>query len=313
MRTKLYIAILIVLFSGVLVGCQSVAEGTDLGTFIHYNDFAWRKYAPDTLHITLDITENDSKQPVKLDLYKLDDNTGCYVSTGSEVQLFADGEACPGNVLTIYPGDTEIVLGLVFSPDAEEKEHNWIFKVVDMGELECVNNVEMQVGTDLTTMAMKAEMKHVWNPLALALLIVAIAFGVFVLAWFAFLRRLCIPTFTFDNMQVLYFDGENRAGREDLSIKGARKIICSSSPKMQGGFNRLVFGRIEYLTNSFWTSTVEMKPCDLDQISVQEIINEGSTSGTYRMSSLISSTNGPKRPFVIKQKNTELIAKISVG
>ena len=312
MRTKLYIAILIVLFSGVLVGCQSVAEGTDLGTFIHYNNFAWRKYTPDTLHITLDIAENDSKQPVKLDLYKLDDDTGGYVPTGSEVQLFADGEACSGNVLTIYPGDTEIVLGLVFSPDAEEKEHSWIFKVVDMGELECVNNVEMQVGTDLTTMAMKAEMKHVWNPLALTLLIVAIAFGVFVLAWFAFLRRLFFPTFTFDNMQVLYFDGESSKGIESISLEGVRKVVCSSSPRTQGMLNRLVLGRVEYLTNPFWINPVEMCPFGADQISVQEVMTSEAIIGVYHMGSLITSSNSPKKPFLVKQKKTELIAKVSV-
>ena len=306
MKQIIYIVALVCAL--VLSGCDtSIKKCHDFGRQVHYPDFPLCKFVPDTLYKTLSIVESNAYTPFKLQLRaKGGEPVGVDV-----VQLYADGKKCDGNVITIHPDQKQILLGLVFSKEACEGKYKWCLMVHSSGCVEVFNGQPKD--NELSLFTLTAKKKCTMNPLALALLLVAIAFGVFVLAWFAFLRRLCIPTFTFDNMQVLYFDGENRAGREDLSIKGARKIICSSSPMMQGGFNRFVFGRIEYLTNSFWTSTVEMKPCDLDQISVQEIMNEGSTSGTYRMSSLISSTNGPKRPFVIKQKNTELIAKISVG
>ena len=165
MRTKFYIAILVSLFCGVLVSCQSDSVGADLGTFIRYNDRAWCKYTPDTLHMTLVITENDSDQPVKFKLYSMDDDTGNYVATGSEVQLYANGKVCQSNVLTICPSDSEIDLGLIFTKDAEEDDYKLIFKVVDMGDLECINNAEVCVGADLSNMTMNVKVNDIWNPL----------------------------------------------------------------------------------------------------------------------------------------------------
>jgi hypothetical protein len=276
MRTKFYIAVLIVLFSGVLVGCQSVAEGTDLGTFIHYNNFAWRKYTPDTLHITLDIAENDSKQPVKLDLYKLDNKTGGYVPTGSEVQLFADGEACPGNVLTICPGDTEIVLGLVFSPDAEEKEYKWIFKVVDMGELECVNNVEMQVGTDLTTMAMKAEMKHVWNPLAKGVVIVlGIIFGLLML-WLLLIRFLW-----FDYFKVAKVNLGTSEKLYTKRVKGLLSLTFTAKRQQQSILERWFVGERMYVVDAFFEAgDIVIVPKNKKSVGIRGVQNYDATSTT---------------------------------
>ena len=292
-----------------LVGCSELTKNNyDWGKQVHYPNFPLCKFVPDTLYKTLSIDESNARVPFELQLRKKKDGQHVAVNV-NEVQLYADSEKCDNNIVTIHPGQKKIRLGLVFSDKAEEGKYQWCFMVHKANQVEVFNGQT----SDKEIFSWTAKKKCTMNPLALALLLVAIVFGVFVLAWFAFLRRLCIPTFTFDNMQVLYFDGENRAGREDLSIKGARKIICSSSPKVQGGFNRFVFGRIEYLTNSFWTNTVEMKPCDLDQISVQEEMSAENVSETYRMNYQLSSVNGPKKPFVVKKKNTELIAKISVG
>lgn len=177
------------------MSCQSDSVGADLGTFIRYNDRAWCKYTPDTLHMTLVITENDSDQPVKFKLYSMDDDTGNYVATGSEVQLYANGKVCQSNVLTICPSDSEIDLGLIFTKDAEEDDYKLIFKVVDMGDLECINNAEVCVGADLSNMTMNVKVNDIWNPLTKVVVIVSsIIFGLLLL-WLLVVRFLWFDYF----------------------------------------------------------------------------------------------------------------------
>ena len=106
-----------------------------------------------------------------------------------------------------------------------------------------------------------------------------------------------------------------KIGIESITIKKARKIICSSSTQKQSLINRIFLGRIEYLENSFWTTTVEMTPFG-DQIFIKEVINssaKSTTNNTYRIGGNISSINGPKNPLVIKHNNSQMTAKVIVG
>ncbi len=299
----------IFVFAIVFCSCNNSTKNCyDWGKQVHYPDFLFCKFVPDTLFKTLSVDESNAPTPFELQLRKKENNTYKPVST-DEVQIYANGKACPNNVITIHPGAKKIRLGLVFSTEAIEGKYKWYLMVHKAGKVEIFNGQTK----DNEMFTWNVKKKVTMNPFASVLLWIAIIFSTLVVAWFTFLRRLCIPTFTLGNMQVLYFDGEVRAGREDLTIKGVRKIICSTSPKAQSGFNRLVFGRIEYLTNPFWTTPVEMTPFGVDQISVQEEMCEEVLSKTYHMGTLISATNGPKRPFIAKKKNTSLEAKISVG
>lgn len=276
MRTKKYIAILVVLFSGVLVGCQSDAVSTDFGTFIHYDNFAWCKYTPDTLHKNLVVTENDSQQPVKLGLYKLDDDSGRYLPTSSEVQLYANSELCKNNVLTICPGDTEIDLGIVFAPDAERKAHKWIFKVLDMGGLECINNTESHVGTELTTMTMGATMDHIWNPLAKGLVLVLGAILGLLVVWFLVIRLLL-----YDYFGVAKVNLETPERLYSKKVKGLLSITFTAKKQTQSGFERLFVGERLYVVDEFFEAgDIVVEPKNKKSVRIKGVQNYDATSTT---------------------------------
>ena len=163
-----------------------------------------------------------------------------------------------------------------------------------------------------TNVVWQVEYEKVWNPIVTFLMWLGIFIVSLLVLWFALIRWIVFPTFAFDNLQVTYFEGESRKGREDCTLHGARKIICSASPKYQSGLNKLFCGRIEYLTNPFWTTQVVMTPCGSDGITINEDMKAGDAA-SYRMTAMITAQNGPRRPFVVKRTKSELVANISIG
>ena len=276
MRTKFYIAILVSLFCGVLVSCQSDSVGADLGTFIRYNDRAWCKYTPDTLHMTLVITENDSDQPVKFKLYSMDDDTGNYVATGSEVQLYANGKVCQSNVLTICPSDSEIDLGLIFTKDAEEDDYKLIFKVVDMGDLECINNAEVCVGADLSNMTMNVKVNDIWNPLTKVVVIVSsIIFGLLLL------RLLVVRFLWFDYFKVAKVNLGTTEKLYTKKVKGLLSLTFTAKRQQQSILERWFVGERMYVVDDFFEAgDITIVPKNKKSVGIRGVQNYDATSTT---------------------------------
>ena len=289
--------------------CKTELEGKNLGTSIHYDDFLWETYTPDTIFQTISI-EADFDEPVTLGLFEKE----TCMPVGEKIQLYSNGEFCTHNQITINPGDTQINLAFVYTTDESSKDQ-WYFCVVNPGDLDRINSKVAKNGLPLPEMTMKAERKHIANPLAKIVMWIGIILGALIILWFAVLRRLFISSFSITNMQVIYYNGDDKLANESITIKKARKIICSSSTQKQSLINRIFLGRIEYLENSFWTTTVEMTPFG-DQIFIKEVINssaKSTTNNTYRIGGNISSINGPKNPLVIKHNNSQMTAKVIVG
>ena len=131
----------ILAFALLLAGCESINPETcqDWGKQVHYSDFWFKKFVPDTLYKTLNIdADGEIAQNVELQLYKKDGNQVKAVPT-SEVQLFADGAICPNNVICILPHTKSVRVGLVFTKEAQRGDYKWYLKVKNGGDVEVLN------------------------------------------------------------------------------------------------------------------------------------------------------------------------------
>ena len=288
---KIYNLFYIATMALFLASCGShEGQGFYIGKSKGYSDFLWSKYNWDqvvlpTQSLQLDMGDIAFTQPIKLQVVYLDEN-GNYLpvnsSKGRYITVLRDGKVIEGRDITISPSDKKLDLQFRFN------------KVASTG-------VEWQV-----------KYEYGLNPLLIGLIWFCIIIVALLVLWFALLRWIIFPSFAFDNLQVTYFDGESRKGREDCTLHGARKIICSKDPKYQSGLNKLFCGRIEYLTNPFWETTVVMTPCGSDGITVNEDLKAGDAA-TYRMTAMITAQNGPRRPFVVKRTKSEMVANISIA
>ncbi len=296
-------------------------QGYYIGKSKGYSDFLWKKFDWNkvelpTQSLQLDMGELHFTQPIKLQVVYLDEN-GNYLpvnsSKGRHITVLQNGKALEGSDIVIRPVDKNLDLQFRFNKVANPGTYRLFLKILDCGDLDQINGEEAKAGHVIGTgLEWQVKYEYGLNPLLIGLIWLCIIIVAILVLWFALLRWIIFPTFAFDNLQVTYFDGEVRKGREDCTLHGARKIICSASPNSQSGLNKLICGRIEYLTNPFWATTVEMTPCGSDGIAVNEDLKAGEAA-TYRMTAMITAQNGPRRPFVVKRTKSEWVANISIG
>lgn len=296
-------------------------QGFYIGKSKGYSDFLWSKYNWDqvvlpTQSLQFDMGDIEFTRPIKLQVVYLDEN-GNYLpvnsSKGRYITILENGKAIDGSDITIRPADKKIDLQFRFNKVATPGTYRLFMKILDCGDLDQINGEEAKAGNIISTgVEWQVKYEYGLNPLLIGLIWLCICIFALLVLWFALLRWIIFPTFAFDNLQVSYFEGESRKGREDVSLHGAYKIICSANPKSQGIFSRIFCGRIEYLTNPFWNATVVMTSCGSNGIAVNEDMKAGAAS-SYRMTSMITAQNGPRRPFVVKRVKSELTANISIG
>ena len=324
---KLYIIISVAIASLCLFACTSVDQGQGrfLGKSIGYKDFLWQKCDWEKVDLPIQSLQLNTKgikfkQPVELQVVYLKDKDTEYKEAYKIIDVLRAGEEKPlrKGIIKITPKDEELNLQFRFNENIRKEKYGTgvyklYFKILNHGDLDQINYAEAKNGSIIETdVFWQVQYEDVMPPLEKALIFICLFIVALLVLWFALLRWMIFPTFAFDNLQVTYFDGENRKGREDCSLHGTRKIICSASPQSQSRLNKLFCGRIEYLTNTFWTTPVVMTPCGSDGIAVNEDLKAGETA-TYRMASLITHQNGPRRPFIVKRVKSEMTASVSIG
>ena len=286
LRNKLFLLILTVI-SIVTVSCNKVnVENAVLwGKTNTYDPFLWKKQVPDTLKQTLCFDFNDDavrylSTPLKLGVFKKDDNGHLRQVKKDEMELFVNGKAVEGNTISVNSSESEIEVGVVFSPNAKDKIHHWYIKPIDTAGLDRINDKD-SYGQDEAIMEIKLQKRHVMNPLAEGLM----WFGITVLAalilWFVVLKQIFFPTFRVTRLQLV--------GPEpylsQLKIKGYRMCILSASPQKQNWFNRVFTGAIKYEVNPMWSAPVIFEPRDKKSVRVRPDKN------TYSVDARILKTN----------------------
>ena len=141
MSNRLFKALAIVLFASITVSCDhniEVKPPFAWGRYDSYDDFLWKKCAPDTLRRTLVFDFNEDARnyldrPVIIGIYKKDDNGNLQEISPEEAQLVIGDKSCPNNRIAVEADCKELKLGIVFTRQAEDKVHCWYFKIIDNG------------------------------------------------------------------------------------------------------------------------------------------------------------------------------------
>lgn len=252
-------------------GCGRKADSKSVswGRTDTYDPFLWKRQTPDTLKRTLCFDFNDDAQkymrtPLKLGVFKKDDDGHLRQVQTDEMQLFVNGRPLEGNVITVRSDDREVEVGVVFSPGAENKTHYWYLRPIDSGGLDRINDQD-DFGTDGAIMEIKARKRHVMNPLAEAMMWTGILLLAALVLWFVLLKRLFFPVFRVTRLQLT----GPEPYQSQLRIKGYRQCVLSARPKRQNALNRLFAGKVRYETNPLWTAPVVIEPRDKKSVRVR--------------------------------------------
>lgn len=305
LRNKFFLIILTVV-STISVSCNKVnnEDAVLWGKTNTYNPFLWKKQVPDTLKQTLCFDFNDDAvkyltTPLKLGIFKKDDNGRLRQVRSDEMELFVNGKAVEGNVISVNASDRELEVGVVFNQNAADKIHYWYIKPIDATGLDRIND-KNNYSEDEAIMEIKLQKRHVMNPLAEGLMWFGITILAALILWFVVLKQMFFPTFRITRLQLV--------GPEpylsQLKIKGYRMCILTASPQKQNWFNRVFTGAIKYEINPMWSAPVVFEPRDKKTVRVRPDKN------TYSVDALFLKTN---IDYVIVNEITKIktIMKIS--
>lgn len=266
--------ILPILFAALAFLCTGCNKGNDENSVLWgktntYDKFLWKEQIPDTLKQTLCFDFNDDalhylSSPLRLGIYKKDADGHLRPVQEDEMQLFVNGKALEGNIITVNASDKELEVGVVFNAKAENKMHYWYIKPLDAAGLDRINDQETY-GPDDAIMEIKLRKRHVMNPLAEGLM----WFGIIVLAglilWFLVLKHIFFPNFRITRLQLT----GPAPYMSMLKVKNYRLCILSANPQKQNWFDRVFCGEIKYEVNPLWTAPVVFEPRDKKSIRIR--------------------------------------------
>ena len=245
-------------FSLLIVSCNSTSENCeDWGKQVHYSDFWFKKYVPDTLYKTLNIdADSEIAQNVELQLYKkVEGGLEVKVPT-SDVQLFADGVICPNNVICIRPSTKSVRVGLVFAQESHKGYYQWSLKVKNRGDVEVLNGYDL-TGDTKEIFEWKAKKQVKMNPLANGMMLSGIGLVVLLLLWLFVSRVFIWPATKFSTLYIDYCDGN---GQKNIRMAGKYELVCTNNAKMKDSALRVFFvGKRQFEYNDFWTEPVTIK------------------------------------------------------
>lgn len=279
MSSNKILPIVFALISVLFISCDN---GNDKNVVLwgktnSYDPFLWKKQVPDTLKHTLCFDFNEDAQrylssPLRLGVFKKDADGRLRQVEADEMQLFVNGQAVEGNIISVDASQKEVEAGVVFNPDAENKMHYWYIKPVDVAGLDRINDRD-SYGEDEAVMEIKLRKRHVMNPLAEGLMWIGIIVLAALVLWFVVFKHIFFPVFRVTRLQL--------TGPEpylsQLRIKGCRKCILSADPKKQSLLNKVFAGEIKYVVNPLWSAPVELEPRDRKSVRIRPDKNTYST------------------------------------
>lgn len=265
------LTIVITIISFCLIGCNKESDENVVlwGKTNSYDPFLWKKQVPDTLKQTLCFDFNDDavrylSAPLKLGIFKKDDNGHLRQVKTDEMQLFVNGKPVDGNIISVNTTDSEIEVGVVFNQNAQNKVHYWYVKPIDNAGLDRIND-KNYYGEDEAVMEIKLQKRHIMNPLAEGLMWLGITILVALILWFAVLKHMFFPTFRVTRLQL----SGPKPYQSLLKIKGYRMCILSANPRKQNWFNKVFTGKIKYEVNQLWSAPVVFEPRDKKSVRIR--------------------------------------------
>lgn len=154
-------------------------------------------------------------------------------------------------MITLRP-DTPAVLTLVYHSDAAAGKRRFALRHVASDNLDRVNSVD----PDDFELSLAGRRSVEWNPLAVILAWVAGIIILGLLIWFLWLQRMFFPRF---KAITLTFNGPGEY-YATKKLKGAYRLILSSTPGRQGMISRLFKGCEIRMRADHWNPQIVIVP-----------------------------------------------------
>lgn len=317
---RIWILAVVVLPALFAVSCSEKKDKTpDWGVTEAFDDFLFKKYEPEMMVRTLVLEPNqdakkESMGPLRFHL--IQDVEGKTIPVNSSVaQVYVNGEPASNNIFEV-PADAERVeVGIKMAKSLTDKKTYYFRLAVENPGYEMINDIPVdggQIELDDFDTNLKIVVKHVSNSLKVLVIWILIILASLFVAWMFFLKPIIFKHFRFDELKIVYMEDNVRKGApQDVTLRKARKLILGNDVKRQSAFNRFWTGRILYLEDPYWSTEVEITPCGSDGLSFTEALSENPTYRTK--SAMIESVNGPKRPFVVTKRGSNVVANISIN
>lgn len=217
--------------------------------------FLWsRASAPDTVTIDLRPRFNEAaikdKSSAMFAVVPGNDSDG--QPEPADYTLLLNGKAlAAGEPIAVVPGG-EARLGIVFDSDAREGKRHFTVALRKANELEIING---EAADELQGIAFRTEYHTGWNPLATALVCVAIALALAALLWFGLLRNRIYPKF---KRMTLQLEGP---GSYYLSkkLRGYRKVVFSDRKMSQSAAGRIFKGKVLFVKADHFCPAIEIE------------------------------------------------------
>lgn len=265
-------------FALLLAGCESINPETcqDWGKQVHYSDFWFKKFVPDTLYKTLNIdADGEIAQNVELQLYKKDGNQVKAVPT-SEVQLFADGAICPNNVICILPHTKSVRVGLVFTKEAQRGDYKWYLKVKNGGDVEVLNGYDLTDNASKEIFEWQAKKQVKMNPLANGMMLGGIGLVILLLLWLLLIRFLW-----FDYFKVAKVNLSTSEKLYTKKVKGLLSLTFTAKRQQQSILERWFVGERMYVVDDFFEAgDITIVPKNKKSVGIRGVQNYDATSTT---------------------------------
>lgn len=241
--------------SALLCGCKN--KSTQLGTVEYYPSFLWEdaKLTPSVKTMDCDFSEDAKHDATTFAEFQIVDNDGKPMPTAT-MQVKVDGKIAQNNTFRITSKADSIKLEFSFTPTAEAGKYQGALKLIRYN-LDRIDNQQLSYNTKpISMLQWTLYYDKQMNPLARALLIIAILIAICMILWFAF-RRCFIPVIKLSRVNV---NGINLTYTDSKKINRYRKVVFTSKKKKQSFFDKVFLGKIKYIVSDYWTDDWELFP-----------------------------------------------------
>lgn len=299
-------------FVKLLMACGIMLCSTACGVHLEEGEEFWGKevgfssnwmwqYTPDTLWQTLvfEPNEDEFERDLSLAIYYINPKTGKTEKLPMTMELYANGGRCADSKFVVHAGQEEVKLGLVLLESIESGTYQMALKVLDPGDLDEINNQQTNADMD-ALIEWKVCRSTRMNPANEILMITGIVIASLLALWLCVLQFIFFPRFSFSDLNVFFFDEGSRKGGDSRTIKRARKVVLTNMAKKQSALSRIFTGKVIYIENRFVVNNIELTSAGSQGLYIKEIVELGQTPAYRLVGGMVSSVNGPKRPYVVK-------------
>ena len=234
--------------------CSCKDKSIKFGEIEYYPSFLWvdARITPVVKTMDCDFSIDAQNDSTSFAEFQFVDNAGSPV-TGLEVKV--NGVKAEQNRFRIYSDTKSVELEFTFTPESESGKHQGYLKLINHN-LDRLDSQTLSAGQPADAFQWTLYFDKSMNPLAFAILCVALTILIASIIWLLFLRQIFYKQFRAINKMLII---PNQAPI-NIRFKGARKVIIDSSPHSQSLWNRIWTGKILYLTNPKITSPITLLP-----------------------------------------------------